>query len=71
MFNAAQLHLPSRVIKHGVVENGPFLGDAPIKTSIQVHKGFSSQPFLITRGPEGHFLKPSTSMAHIMHRQDV
>ena len=23
------------VIKHGVLENGPFIGDVPIKTSIQ------------------------------------
>ena len=35
-------------IKHGLLENGPFIRDFPIKTSIP--KGFFSQPCLITRG---------------------
>ena len=36
------------VIKHGVLEKGPFIGDVPMKTSI--HRGFSSAMFDETRG---------------------
>ena len=39
------------VIKHGWLENGPFICDFPIQTSIPSnYRGFSSQPCLITRG---------------------
>ena len=34
-------------IKHGVLEDGPFMGDFPLKTSF--HRGFASQPCLMTR----------------------
>ena len=37
------------VIKHGLLENGPFIGDFPIETSIS--SGFPSQPHLMK--PEG------------------
>ena len=37
------------VIKHGWLENGPFISDFPNKTSI--HRGFSGKPCLMT--PEG------------------
>ena len=47
----SRLHsgLPSGVIQHGLLENGPLISDFPNKTSI--HKGFSSQPCLMK--PEG------------------
>ena len=39
----SEIHLPSGVIKHGVLETGQFIGDVPIKTSI--YRGISIAMF--------------------------
>ena len=48
--NVYKIEVYPPVIKHGVMENVPFIGDFPIKTSI--HGGFPL-PCLITKLLEG------------------
>ena len=38
-----ELNLPSGVIKHGVLENAPFIDDVPLETSI--YRGFAIAMF--------------------------
>ena len=49
------------VIKHGVLEKGPFIGDVSVETSS--HRGFSSRSCLITRGQYLSFLGLPTAFS--------
>ena len=55
MFGVDSIDIPTKyppVIKHGVLENPPFMDDFTFSTSI--YMGFPSQPYLMT--PEGIIL---------------
>ena len=59
--NCDELCAPSGVIKHGLLENGPFIGDGPSKTSI--HRGFSIAMFDYQRVNSKSTLNNSSKMS--------